>query len=94
MKILGEGEGGNYICEISHTEFEKVFNKYYGDLRKLSVGDEFNLGNGYDFRRDIQDVCKQMTDTIDSFRQVQDSLFAFAKVVGNITESASKGGMP
>ena len=39
MKILGEGEGGNYICEISHTEFEKVFNINDTNKKEIYAGD-------------------------------------------------------
>lgn len=39
MKILGISENGKYIAEITHTEIEQYLDLYYGNLKKLSVGE-------------------------------------------------------
>lgn len=90
MKVIGLS-GDSYIVEVSHDEIEKVTDKYYRNLSRLKVGDVLNLGEGYDFRKDIHSACKQMVDTISRFESVQKSLFNFAKVVGHIPDAQAEG---
>lgn len=89
MKVIGECSNG-YIVEVSHTELEKVTDKYYGHLPHLRVGGELDLGQGYDFRYDIRQACKSMVEAMERFGRVQDSLFNFAKVVGHIPETKAE----
>ena len=59
MKVIGIGENKTYICEINHTELEQFLNKYYGNLKRLEVGDEINLGKGYKFYADTKQALNE-----------------------------------
>lgn len=74
MRILGlsgDGVTKKYICEINHTEIEKFLGLYYDNMKKLNIGDEVNLGKGYDYHRETkaalektQEFFKSHTDVI------------------------------
>lgn len=85
MKIIGMAEG-DYIALISHSEIEKVFDKYYGNLGKLKVGETIDLGAGHDFRGGIKAVCKEMIDANKQFSRAQSDLIKFALMVSGIQE--------
>jgi len=59
MKVIAKISCDRYVCEVSHEELEQFLNKYYGYLSKLEVGDEVDLGKGYDFRRDCLDALSK-----------------------------------
>ena len=90
MKVIGKADRDTYLVEVSHTELEKVADKYYGKLPELSVGQEFNIGAGYDFRRDIQSACRGMVDASTSFGTARESLMRFAVMVAGLPEPASE----
>lgn len=84
MRILGISADGNYIAEVTHTEVEKVFDKYYGKLDKLKPGQSIALDKGYDFRSEIQSACKGMTDANKNFGRAAETLQKFAIMVGQL----------
>ena len=90
MKVIGKGDRDTYLVEVSHTELEKVADKYYGKLPELRVGQEFNIGAGYDFRRDIKSACRGMVDASTSFGTARESLMRFAVMVAGLPEPASE----
>lgn len=90
MKVIGKADRDTYLVEVSHTELEKVADKYYGKLPELRVGQEFNIGAGYDFRRDIQSACRGMVDASTSFGTARESLMRFAVMVAGLPEPASE----
>ena len=90
MKVIGKADRDTYLVEVSHTELEKVADKYYGKLPELRVGQEFNIGAGYDFRRDIQSACRGMVDASKSFGTARESLMRFAVMVAGLPEPASE----
>ena len=49
----------NYIAVVNHTELEKFLNLYYGKRDKLNVGDEVDLGAGYDYAADISRAMRE-----------------------------------
>ena len=60
MKVIGMGyDRDSYICEISHRELEKFLNQYYGKRKRLEVGDDLDLGTGYDFLKEIERVFSE-----------------------------------
>ena len=83
MKVIGKTKDG-YICEIDHSEIEKVFDKYYGHLNPLKLGDDIDLGQGYSFRNEISATCKRMIDANQSFEQAQKTMIKFAQMVIDI----------
>jgi len=85
MKVIGLS-GSDYICQIGHTELEKLTDKYYGNLDRLGVGAEMNLGAGYDFRSDIQKACKGMVDAQKSFDASRATMMKFAVMVTSLPE--------
>lgn len=91
MKIIGIGNNGRYIAEVSHDEVEKVFDKYYGNLKRLQAGDEVNLGAGYDYRSSIKGACKEMVDASRQFGSSQKSLMQFALMVSGLPEPETEG---
>jgi len=65
MKIIGKGANGDYIANVSHTELEKFLNQYYGKLDRLSIGEDVDLGLGYDFKSDIERALNKTQDFIE-----------------------------
>lgn len=90
MKIIGIGERGEYLATISHSEVEQVFDKYYGNLEKLKVGSEVDLGAGYDYRSSIQSACKEMVDASRQFERSQRMLMQFALMVSGLPAPGSE----
>lgn len=86
MKVIAKVNDSIYLAEVSHTELEKVTDKYYGNMKRLEVGATMNLGAGHDFRNEIKSACKQMTDAVKQFERAQKSLFAFAIMAGQLPE--------
>lgn len=85
MKVIAKNADG-YICQVSHTELEKLTDKYYGKLDRLSEGAEMNLGAGYDFRDDIRRACTDMVGATKQFECSQKSMLAFALMVSQIKD--------
>lgn len=86
MKIIGKAENGDYIAVVSHSEIEKSVDKYYGNLPKLDIGASFNLGQGYDFRAQIQGSCRTMTDAVKQFESARATLFMFAAMIAALPD--------
>lgn len=86
MKIIGLTESsGLYIATVSKTEIEKVFNLYYGKMKKeIRVGDELALGAGYDFRSDIHGACEKMTNAMVSFESARETMMKFSVMVAQL----------
>jgi hypothetical protein len=86
MKVIGKAGSDTYLCEVRHSELEKLTDKYYGNLKRLEVGDTLDLGEGYDFRNDIRTACSGAADAIKRFHSVAGSLHKFAVMVGDLPE--------
>lgn len=88
MKVIGKTSehGGEYIATVTHTELQKLSNRYYGssELQVLKIGDSMDLGAGYSFRHDIQRACKQMEDAAKAFHDAQATMLKFAVMVGQL----------
>lgn len=93
MKVIGKDERGNYIAVVTHSELQKVCDKYYGreELKELKIGEEFDLGAGYNFRNQIQSACKAMVDASSRFGECQKALFAFSQMVNKLPLDAEAG---
>lgn len=83
MIVIAKKADG-YICQVSHTELEKLTENYYGKLKKLDEGSEMNLGAGYDFRDDIKRACRDMVEASTQFGRSQKSMLAFAVMVSKM----------
>ena len=81
MKIIGEANRDHYVAIVSKDEIEKAFDKFYGKMPAIKVGDTINIAQGYDFRSDIQRVCSSMRDSMKSFDQARATLQQFAMMV-------------
>ena len=92
MKVIGKTKenGGDYIAVVSHTELQKLSNRYYGssELEPLKIGGEMDLGAGYNFRNEIQRCCKQMEDATKAFHDAQATMLRFAVMVGQLPPEA------
>lgn len=84
MKVLGTADRDSYLVHVSHTELEKVTGKYYGKLKRLEVGDEMDLGTGYNFTSDIQSACKSMREAMKEFGDAQKTMASFALMVSQL----------
>jgi molybdenum cofactor biosynthesis enzyme MoaA len=52
VKVLGfakESYDTQYICIVTHEEIEKLYDQYYGKKGKLRIGEEVDLGAGYNW---------------------------------------------
>ena len=88
MKIIAEQGSGMFIATVSRTEIEKLHDKYYGkgSLPQTSIGSEYDLGAGYDFRSEIKQACKDMVDASARFKRAQDAMIKFATMVAELPE--------
>lgn len=87
MNVIGKTKE-EYIITVSHTELEKVTGKYYGNLKRLEVGDKMNLGEGYDFTAEIKSACEQMTSAMKKFDQAKETLTRFAIMISQLPEGS------
>lgn len=85
MIVIGKNDQG-YICQVGHTELEKLTDKYYGNLPKLNVGDTMDLGAGYNFRSDIKSACDGMTKAVTNFDAARLTMTKFAAMVAGLNE--------
>ena len=94
MKVIGktQEDSGDYIAIVSHIELEKLFDKYYGNLPRMKVGDAVDLGAGYNFRRDIKSVCEKMESATKAFHDAQATMLKFAVMVGQLPDEEKPGG--
>ena len=83
MKVIGAISDGHYICEVTHTEIEKFMNLYYNNMKKLKVGDEVNLGEGYNFSVQIKDAMKKTEDFIAGNKEIIEAILNGISVVGH-----------
>lgn len=70
MKVIGKSGRDSYICEVSHTEIEKYLNLYYGKMKSVEVGEEIDLGKGYNFSSDIRDAMKKTSEFIGANKKI------------------------
>ena len=90
MKVIAKVSESRYLCEVSHDELEKFFNKYYGNLPKLNVGQEVDLGQGYNFAARIESACKSMIDASKEFGRAQSVMTDYAMAIAR--SSGQEGG--
>jgi len=87
MNVIGKTKE-DYIVTVSHTELEKVADKYYGNMKRLEVGDKMNLGEGYDFSYQIKTACESMQAAMKKFEDARDTLMRFAIMVNKLPEES------
>jgi len=73
MKVLGKSKDG-YICEVSHSEIEKFLDLYYGKRARLEVGEEVDLGAGYDWSSKIASALYQTQEFVKANKPIIQSL--------------------
>jgi hypothetical protein len=78
MKIIAKATDSRYICEVTHEELEKFFDQFYGKMSRLSVGQEVDLGVGYNFATRIESACKSMADASKAFGYAQSVMTDYA----------------
>lgn len=83
MKVIAKAHETTYICEVSHSELEKFMNLYYGKMNKLVVGQEVNLGQGYDFSERIEAACKTMNSAMTEFDRAKTVMTAYAMAIAS-----------
>lgn len=90
MKIIGLTEIGDgyakqkaYVAIVSHAELQKVANKagYGAPEIKVSVGDDYPIAEGHDFRSEITQAVKAMQEAYTRFAKVAPVAAQFAGVV-------------
>jgi len=81
MKIIGKGENGEYLCQVSHSEIEKCFDKYYNKLEQLKVGETIDIGAGYNFRNQIKDLCDKVVSADRAYSESRKTLIDFALMI-------------
>lgn len=89
MKVIGKGAAGEFIVSVTQAEIEKVFDKYAGKMEILQVGTEYDLGKGFDFRRDIQRLCREMIEANKAFDAARTTMLSFADMTMKNTEKIS-----
>ncbi len=90
MKVIGKARAKHYICEVTHDEIEKYLNLYYGNKNELSIGDEVDMGQGYNWADKIKDAVSKMSDLIDKADQVTSALKMGRVFVGRMKKEGEK----
>ena len=85
MKVIAKASESEYLCTVSHAEIEKFMDKYYGNTPRLQVGQEVNLGLGYDFSGRIEQACKSMTQAMKDFESARNVMTSFAVAIAKAT---------
>jgi len=85
MKVLGEAKDG-YICEVSHEEIEKFLDLYYGKRSRLKVGEELDLGTGYDWANRISSALHQTQEFVKANRPIIQSLMEGYSILTNLSK--------
>lgn len=85
MKVIAKASESEYLCTVSHSEIEKFMGKYYGDMTRLQVGQEVNLGLGHDFSGRIEQACKSMAQAMKDFESARSVMTAFAVAIAKAT---------
>jgi hypothetical protein len=70
MNVIGVCGNNKYICEVSHDELEMYFNKYYGNMCPLRVGQEIDLGKGYNHARDMKQAMEKTKEFIEANKKI------------------------
>lgn len=92
MNIIGITEVGDgyhkqkaYVAIISHQELEKVADKARlsgkDKVPELRVGDQYQIGEGHDFRAELVGAIKVMQDAYIKFAKVAPTAARFAGLV-------------
>lgn len=74
MKVIGACGDKKYICEVNHDELEKYFNKYYGNMSTLRVGQEVDLGKGYNHAKDMKQAMEKTKEFIEANKKIVQSI--------------------
>jgi hypothetical protein len=82
MQVIGISGDKKYICEVKHAELEKFLNLYYGHMNELSVGQEVDLGKGYDHAREIKAAFDNTRAFIDSNQKVVNAIMNGLSIIG------------
>ncbi|SBV93230.1 hypothetical protein KL86DPRO_10498 [uncultured delta proteobacterium] len=90
MLIIGKISDRKYICEVTHTEIEKFMNLYYNNMKKFEVGDEVDLGKGYDFSVQTQNAMKKTEDFIAGNKEIIEAILNGISVVGYASQPEEK----
>jgi hypothetical protein len=85
MKVIAKANDSTYICEVSHHEIAKYMNQYYGDIKRLNVGEDVDLGKGFDFSVKIESACKSMVEASKQFESAQKTMTAYALAIAKGT---------
>ena len=59
MKVIAKIKSRKYVCEVTHGEIEKFTENFFNKITPLEVGDNFDLGAGYDHLREIRSAMEQ-----------------------------------
>lgn len=87
MKVIGKIDHETYLVQVSHSEIEKVTDKYYGGIaKKFEVGDRIDIAAGYDFRSDIRNACDSMLKAMHGFEKSREALTKFAIMVTELKD--------
>ena len=70
MKVIGKGERDTFIGEFSQSEIQEFLNVHFRDKKDLKVGDEVDLGRGYNFAREVKRSVESINATIEGANQI------------------------
>lgn len=90
MKVIAKVDNRMYLCQIGHTELEKFMNLYYNEMKTLEVGNELDLGKGYDFLRDAQDALKKTEEFITANKEVIEMIVTGISVMSRREETENE----
>jgi len=82
MKVIAKIDISTYICEVRHEEIEKYMNLYYDNMKKLHIGQEVSLSEGYDFKSETLDALRETKNFIKANSKIIDAILKGIKIAG------------
>ena len=77
MKVIGIADAPrwnqHYICTVSLDELKKFLGLYYsrdGKMTELKIGEEIDLGKGFDYASQIEDAMTKTRNLVQSNQAV------------------------
>lgn len=91
MRVLGTTKDSKtYLCEVHHSEIEKFLGLYYGNLKEVKVGDDINLGKGYDHASEIKQAMEKTREFVKAHQGTVNAIINGLRIE-TLAEAAKEG---
>lgn len=85
MKVIGNTQNG-YVCEVNHSEIEQFLGLYYNKKSKLKIGEEVDLGAGYNWESKIASALRQTQEFVKETRPIIQNMMEGYSILANLSK--------